>query len=97
MRAQLDAQNFDSNKFFRIADKIDKISGPNKRKPSVRMDYIDGKAVFTSAADEQPELWTVTEEEQAYVDQFSDLVKQYAEKVWPDYKQLVHRQRGRVS
>ena len=94
LRAQLDAQNFDSNKFFRIADKIDKISGPNKRKPSVEMNYIDGKAVFTSEADEQPELWTVTEEEQAYVDQFSDLVKQYAEKVWPDYKQLVHRQRG---
>ena len=94
LRAQLDAQYFDSNKFFRIADKIDKISGPNKRKPSVEMNYIDGKAVFTSEADEQPELWTVTEEEQAYVDQFSDLVKQYAEKVWPDYKQLVHRQRG---
>ena len=94
LRAQLDAQNFDSNKFFRIADKIDKISGPNKQTPSVELNYIDGKAVFSSSADDFPELWTVTEEEQAYVDQFSDVVKQYAKKVWPDYKQLVHRQRG---
>jgi len=94
LRAQLDAQFFDPNEYFRITDKIDKISGPNKRKPTVRMDYVGGKAIFRSEADDQPDLWSVSEEERAYVDQFSDLVSQYSEKIWPDYKQLVHRRLG---
>lgn len=92
LRQQL--SDFNKTKYNDIKDKIDKISGPNKRKPTTKLNYVDGKAVFRSEADDFPELWTVTEEEQAYVDRFTPLMSAYAEEMWPEFKKLMQKQLG---
>ena len=93
LRQQL--SDFNKTKYNNIKDKIDKISGPNKRKPTVRpMQDAEGNMTFRSEADDFPELWTVTEEEQAYVDRFTPLISAYAEEMWPEFKKLMQKQLG---
>ena len=112
-RQQLEADEFDATEFLRISDKMEDIASGRGNKPQIdkRPRHIElgisleeyyknpqlQRITFTSPAERDPEAFTISETEQAYYDRFAEMVGQYSEEVWPDYKKLVQRQVGAVA